>query len=153
MLWFVREIFPTIIEQIPDVHLIITGDHSNLPMPPSRNITLAGYVDDIKTCVASCAISIAPLLSGGGTRLKVLEAMALGTPVVATSKGAEGLNAVNNEHLLLADTPVEFAKSIIKLLDDNNLRLQIAENARRFVAEKYSWDKILSEYLNLIETI
>ncbi len=77
MLWFVREVFPHILEQVPDAHLIITGDRADLPFPSNQNITLAGYVDDIKSLIASSCVSIAPLLSGGGTRLKILEAMAV----------------------------------------------------------------------------
>ena len=103
MQWFVGRVFPLILEQIPDVELIITGDHANLPLPKTQNVTLAGYVDDIKSLVASCDVSLAPLWSGGGTRLKILEAMACGTSVVATSKGAEGLLVQNGRHLLITD--------------------------------------------------
>jgi glycosyltransferase involved in cell wall biosynthesis len=153
MLWFVGEVFPLILEKIPDTQLIITGDHANLPLPSLRNITLVGYVDDIKSLIASCSISIAPLLSGGGTRLKILEAMALGTPVVATSKGTEGLDATNHEHVFVADTPAEFAKCVINLLGDENLRLQLVKNARLLLYEKYNWRTRLPDYLGLISAI
>lgn len=153
MLWFVGEVFPLILEKIPDTKLIVTGDHGNLPLPSMKNITLAGYVDDIKSLIASCSISIAPLLSGGGTRLKILEAMALGTSVVATSKGIEGLDATNKEHIFVADTPAEFAKCVINLLGDENLRLRLANNARLLVYEKYNWEALLPHYLRLINAI
>jgi glycosyltransferase involved in cell wall biosynthesis len=151
MTWFVGEVFPLILTKIPDVQLIITGDHENLPLPSLRNVTLAGYVDDIKSLVASCAVSIAPLLSGGGTRLKILEAMALGTPVVATSKGAEGLEARAGEHLLVGDDAGEFAECVIKTLQDESLRLRLAESAHRLVCEKYNWGSVLPAYLRLLE--
>jgi polysaccharide biosynthesis protein PslH len=153
MLWFVGEVFPLILRHVPDTQLIITGEHAGLPLPSSQNITLAGHVDDIKALVASCVISIAPLLSGGGTRLKILEAMALGIPVVATVKGAEGLDVVNNEHLLLADTPVEFAKSVISLLVNDELYRRLEKNSGLLVRTKYDWDMVLPNYLKLINTI
>ncbi len=153
MVWFVGEVFPLILEQIPNTQLIITGDHANLPLPSTKNITLAGHVDDIKSLIASCTVSIAPLLSGGGTRLKILEAMALGVPVVATSKGAEGLNAIDGEHILLADSPAKYTEDIIWLLKDEDFRRQLAKNASFFVRAKYNWGAVLSDFSKLIYTL
>lgn len=153
MVWFVGEVFPRVLERIPEAHLIITGGHENLPLPPARNVTLAGYVEDIKSLIASCAVSIAPLLSGGGTRLKIVEAMALRTPVVATSKGAEGLEAQSGEHLFVADSPAEFAECVIKILQDETLCLRLAENAHRLVREKYNWGSVLPAYLRLLDAV
>ena len=153
MLWFVGEVFPLILEQIPDTQLIITGDHANLPMPSTQNITLSGYVDDIKSLIASCSISIAPLLSGGGTRLKILEAMALGTPVVATSKGAEGLDARSGDHLLVADSSHEFAESVIKLLKDGGESQKLISNAQQLVRRDYDWTAVFAVYLEMVENI
>jgi glycosyltransferase involved in cell wall biosynthesis len=153
MVWFVGQVFPLILERVPEAHLTITGGHENLPLPAMQNVTLAGYVEDIKTLIASCAVSLAPLLSGGGTRLKILEAMALKTPVVATSKGAEGLEAKHGEHLLVADSPAEFAESVIKILQDEALRRQLAENAHRLVREKYNWGSVLPAYFRLLEAL
>lgn len=151
MLWFIQEVYPRIRSQVAGVHLVITGDHANLPLPSMEGLTLAGYVEDIKPLVASSCVSIAPLLSGGGTRLKILEAMALGTPVVSTSKGAEGLDAINGEHLLIGDDPVAFADSIVKVLTDNQLRTRIAAGAHEFVKEKYNWNTVLPRFLQLVE--
>ncbi|HKI53605.1 MAG TPA: glycosyltransferase family 4 protein, partial [Anaerolineales bacterium] len=153
MLWFIGEVFPLILEQVPGTQLVITGDHDDLPLPSSKNITLAGFVDDIKSLVASCSISVVPLLSGGGTRLKILEAMALGTPVVATPKGAEGLDVNNNEHILIANSSAEFADCVIRLLNDEGMRLQIAEKADMLVREKYDWSDALSTYSKLIQSL
>jgi glycosyltransferase involved in cell wall biosynthesis len=153
MKWFVGEVFPLILERIPVAHLIITGDHQNLPLPSTKNITLAGYVDDVKSLTASCTMSIAPLLSGGGTRLKILEAMALGTPVVATSKGAEGLDARRGEHLLIADSAGDFAESTVRLLKEAGLRQQLAANSQKMVREKYDWGGIMPSFLRLLAGI
>lgn len=153
MAWFIGEVFPLILNRIPDAQLIITGDHANLTLPSLQNVTQTGFVDDVKPLIASSSVSIAPLLSGGGTRLKILEAMALGTPVVSTSKGAEGLDARHGEHFLRADAPTEFAECVIKLLKDQALRLRLSDNARRLVQEKYNWAGALSDYSRLVQSI
>lgn len=153
MSWFVREVFPKILEQMPEVQLVITGDHANLHLPPVPNITLTGYVDNIKSLVSSSRISLAPLLTGGGTRLKILEAMALGTPVVATSKGAEGLDVIPGEHLLIADTPDEFLDCVSALLKDDGLYKKLSVNGKLFVKENYNWNSIMPRFLCLVERI
>ncbi len=153
MLWFVGEVFPLVLQQVPEAKLVITGDHENLPLPSSQNITLAGYVEDIKSLIAASAVAIAPLQSGGGTRLKILEAMAIGTPVVATSKGAEGLDAKNGEHLLVTDEPKMFASHVINLLQDRALHKKISINAASLVAEKYDWSKVMLKFFELIKEI
>jgi polysaccharide biosynthesis protein PslH len=151
MQWFVKAVFPRVLEQIPDARVLITGDHANLLLPSLANITLAGYVDDVKSVIAASAVSLAPLLSGGGTRLKILEAMALGTPVVATSKGAEGLAGVPGEHLLIADTPEDFAGRVVQLLTDSHLRTRISQRAREFVKQKYNWEVVLPQFLQIVD--
>jgi len=153
MVWFVRDVFPRILEEIPQAQLVITGDHAGLPLPPSPNVTLAGFVDDIGSLIASSAVSLAPLWSGGGTRLKILEAMAIGTPVVATSKGAEGLDARNREHLFIADSPESFAGEVIRLLRDQGLGDRISSNARQLVRENYDWMGVMPRLLSLLTKV
>ncbi len=150
MQWFVEEVFPFILEKIPAAKLIITGDHASLPLPSTRNVTLAGYVDDVKSLIASSTAALAPLWSGGGTRLKILEAMALGTPVIATSKGAEGLDAVPGKHLFISDDPREFAEAAICLLQDTELHKQVSATARQFVRENYDWKDMMPIFLSLV---
>lgn len=151
MCWFIREVFPHVLKQIPDANLIITGNHANKSLPSQKNVTLTGYIDDIKSLIASCSVSIAPILSGGGTRLKILEAMALGVPVVATSKGAEGLDAQNGEHLLIADDPDAFAKSVIKILEDKSFHDHLSSNAYFFVKKNYAYSTVMPQFINLVE--
>lgn len=153
MLWFVGEVFPLVLKQIPDAKLVITGDHENLPLPSSQNISLAGFVEDIKSLIASSTVAIAPLQSGGGTRLKILEAMAIGTPVVATSKGAEGLDAKTGEHLLVTDEPKMFATYVINLIQDRALHEKISVNATALVAEQYDCSKVMLKFFSLIKEI
>ena len=151
MVWYLREVNPLVQAQIPDVQLSITGDHANLPLPAANNVTLTGFVDDIRSWIASSCISLAPIFMGGGTRLKILEAMALRTPVVATSKGAEGLDVEHGKHLLLADTPQAFAQAIVELLRNPDRYRQIADNGYQLIAEKYDWPSVTPHFLHLVE--
>ena len=95
----------------------------------------------------------APLHTGGGTRLKILEAMALGTPVVATSKGAEGLDVQAGQHLLIADTPQDFAAQVIRLLREPGLRRRLAENGQQLVQQRYDWAGVLPRFLDLVDQV
>jgi glycosyltransferase involved in cell wall biosynthesis len=153
MIWFLREVFPLVLEEVPDTHLIITGKHGNRPLPSTQNVTLTGFVDDIRPYVMSAAVSLAPIWTGGGTRLKILEAMALGTAVVATSKGAEGLNVQSGKHIFLADEPVAFARAIVKVLQNPNLRKKLADNAQQHLRNNYDWSVIMPQLFQLIEEI
>lgn len=153
MLWFIRDVFPLVLNQIPDAQLIITGDPAGYLLPESKNVIHAGYVDEVKSLIASCDVSLAPLWYGGGTRLKIVEAMAIGTPVVATSKGAEGLQVQNGEHLLIADKPDEFARHLINLLLNNGLRTRLSENAMQLVKDNYDWKVIKPRFLRLVDQV
>jgi glycosyltransferase involved in cell wall biosynthesis len=152
MQWFVSEVFPRILSRLPETRLVITGDTADLPLPPVPNVTRTGYVEDVKPLIASSRVSIAPLLIGGGTRLKILEAMAMGTPVVSTSKGAEGLDSIPDEHLLLADSPAEFAEQVIRVLKDNTLHEKLSAKARELVKGKYNWEVVIPHFLDLVES-
>ena len=153
MTWFVDNVYPLVQAKIPDISLTITGNHNNLPLPAGKNITLTGFVDDVRPLIAQSWISIVPLHVGGGTRLKILEAMALKTPVIATSKGAEGLDAEHNKHLFIVDSPEDFADSIVKLHHNTQLRQDLVSNAYKLIQEKYDWTATIPKYLNLIEQV
>ena len=96
---------------------------------------------------------VVPVRIGGGTRLKILEAMALGTPVIATTKGAEGLVVTPEANILVADDPAQFAAQPVRLLRDLTLRRRLAENGRRVVEEKYSWRSIGEQFNQLLESV
>ncbi len=153
MKWFLREVFPIVRSKAPDSHLLITGNTAGFPLPSTENLTLTGYVEDVRPLIAGSTISLVPILSGGGTRIKILEAMALKTPVIATSKGAEGLDVQDGENILLADTPKEFSEAILQLMDNRALRERIAQNAYQLVQEKYNWQRVIPKLLNLIESV
>jgi len=156
MQYFLTEIFPLICQAQPSVNLKITGridgvDLSQLPL--DGNVTLTGYLDDVRPTVAGSWACIVPLRIGSGTRLKILEAMALGTPVISTSKGAEGLEVSPGEDILIADEPQEFAWQTLRLLGDTNLRQRLVLNARTLVERKYTWKQIGAQFCGLAETL
>lgn len=151
MQWFLREVFPQVQAQHPAVTLTITGDHANLPLPAAPNVELTGVVPDVRPRIAESWCSIVPIHSGGGTRLKILEAMALGTPVITTSKGVEGIDAQDGVHLLIADTPQAFVAALLRLFHEAGLRERLATQARRLVHTKYDWSATLPHFLQLIE--
>ena len=135
--WLLREVFPRIRAAMPAARLTITGAAGAHPLPRVEGVTLTGHVPDIRPVVARATVSLVPIRAGGGTRLKILEAMALGTPVVSTSKGAEGLDVASGEHLLVADTPEGFARETVRLLREPGLRARLAEAGRRRVEATY----------------
>jgi glycosyltransferase involved in cell wall biosynthesis len=156
MSFFLREVFPIIVRENPDVKLTITGSTSGVDLSGLRlngRVWLSGYVDDVRALIARAAICVVPIREGGGTRLKILEAMALGTPVVSTTKGAEGLEVVDGEHLLLADDAHFFAQRTLDLLRTPRLRQRLTENARRLVEQKYDWEEIGRGFVSLVEEV
>ena len=146
--YFLNEIFPLIIKQIPDVKLKITGKTDGIDinsLPHHQNVLFTGYVPDIRPVVKSSMVCVVPIQVGGGTRLKILEAMALGTPVVSTSKGAEGLHLEHGKDLLIADSPEDFANAVILVMRDRKLQNQLMENAIQTVTSLYSWNGIAEQ--------
>ena len=154
MHWFLAEVYPLIKAEQPAASLTITGaldgvDLRGLALDAS--VQLTGFVEDVRLPVAEGTVAVAPIRQGGGTRLKILEAMALGTPVVATTKGAEGLNVIDGEHLLLADTPRAFAQAVLTLLASEAARTALAAHARRLVEAQYDWREIGARFVALVE--
>jgi glycosyltransferase involved in cell wall biosynthesis len=145
MAFFLSDVLPLIRSRHPDVTLRITGRTDGVPLHRlvlDEQVTLTGYVEDIRPVLAQSQVCVVPLLTGGGTRLKILEAMALGTPVVSTSRGAEGLDVTSKEELLIADEPAQFADAVLSLLVDQDLRDRLIVNGRRLVHARYGWDQI-----------
>jgi glycosyltransferase involved in cell wall biosynthesis len=136
ILWFVKEIFPYIREEMPAAKLTIVG--SNAPPEIKRlggqpGIEFVGYVNDTGPCLDRAAVSIAPLRFGGGMKGKVTEAMSAGLPIVTTTFGAQGLPIVHGKHLLIADTPQHFAASVVSLLKDQRMALQMGADAQQLI--------------------
>lgn len=150
MSWFLSDIFPSIQAKIPWAQLTITGETGNRSLPGFSNVVLTGNVSDVYPLIGASAASLAPLRIGGGTRLKILESFALHTPVVATSKGVEGLEVRNGEHLLIADDASDFAGAVLRLLRDRDYAQAISDNAFKLVQKLYDWPSVLPQFLNLV---
>lgn len=143
--YFVTKILPIIRQSKPDCKVAIVGRSPGKDIlemgQRDANIVVSGTVPDIRPYLWGSAIAIVPLRVGGGTRLKIYEAMAAKLPVISTTVGAEGLPVVHGKNILLADTPEDFAQQCINLLDSPDLRCQLAENAWNMVSSEYSWER------------
>ncbi len=143
MLWFGREAWPLILKNRPETTLAIVGQRPHPRLDALRGvagITITGWVADVRPYIAGATVYVAPLRVGGGTRIKLLQAMATGVAIVATSLGAEGFPVTHRRHLVLADTPEDFAQAVLTLLDDSEERARLAVAARRLAESTYSWD-------------
>jgi glycosyltransferase involved in cell wall biosynthesis len=151
ILFFVDAILPLIKQQCPDASLEVVGRSPSRKLQAlaqtEKSLHLTGWVDDIRPFVARGAVCIVPLRIGGGTRLKIFEAMAMNKAVISTSVGAEGLPVCSGKNILLADTPSAFADSVISLLRDSNQRHRLGSAARVLVQENYSWSKIVESFI------
>ncbi len=154
--FFLSEIFPLIRARLPEAHLRITGNTAGVStekFSTIQNVTLTGYLNDVRSVVAESWACVVPLREGGGTRLKILESMALGTPVVTTTKGSEGLDVEAGKHVLIADHPVDFAENTLRILQDRQLRIQLVSNAYQLVKEKYDWVTIGKHFSLSVENV
>jgi glycosyltransferase involved in cell wall biosynthesis len=144
MLHMIRDIMPLVRRERPDVKLVVVGRgvSDELAAVANASIQFAGGVPDVRPYVAGAAVSVVPLRAGSGTRLKILEAMALGCPVVSTSVGAEGLDLVNGIHALISDGPDAFAASILSLLAAPERAKELARAGRTLAESKYAWSVI-----------
>ncbi|MHC4271739.1 MAG: TIGR03087 family PEP-CTERM/XrtA system glycosyltransferase [Planctomycetota bacterium] len=152
--WFHDKVLPMIKKEYPQVQFFIVGSN---PASKVRNLStnngvkVTGFVEDIRPFYNSADISIIPLRLGRGIQNKALEAMAMEKPVVATSKAVEGIKAVTENHLLVADSPTEFAAKICSLLKDKSQRKLLGKNARKFVEKNYNWDKNLQKLEKILQ--
>ncbi len=153
--FFAAEILPHIRKERPNCRLIIAGRR---PASAIRDVAerdsaieVTGTVPDVRPYLWGSTISIVPLRIGGGTRLKIFEAMAAKVPVVSTSVGAEGLPVTNDEHIAIADEPELFARRCLDLLGDARKRQQMTDQAWELVSTRFSWDRIGREFESAIE--
>ena len=153
--WFAAEMLPLVVARHPAVRLEVTGRSDGIVLSPATAgmpVELIGYVEDVRSRIQSSRAAIVPLRVGGGTRLKILEALALGTPVISTSKGAEGLDLMPGRDLLIADTPAAFADAVLCVLKDDVLHAALAQ-AGRNAAAHYDWRLIGPKFIALAEAV
>jgi glycosyltransferase involved in cell wall biosynthesis len=143
VLWFAHEVYPLIRQQRPDVHFDIVGAR-----PPqeivalgrdSIGINVTGYVADPTPYLQRSALMVVPLRAGGGMRVKILNAMAQGIPIVSTTLGCEGIEVVPGENILIADTPVDFAAAVLRLLEDPAQAACLGAAGRRLIEQTYDY--------------
>ena len=149
VLWFADEVLPHISAAGSEAHLYIVGQkpHERLQrLGELDNITITGWVEDPRPYIAGSDVYVVPLRMGGGTRLKVLEAMAMGKAIVSTSLGCEGFPVTNGTELVIEDTPVGFAQAVRRLLDDAGERSGLGARALRFVQNRYGWEAIVPRF-------
>jgi sugar transferase (PEP-CTERM/EpsH1 system associated) len=154
MLWMGHEVWPLIRRRRPESRMAIVGQRPHPRLEPLRKeagITITGWVPDVRPYIAGGTVYVAPLRVGGGTRLKLLQAMAMGAAIVATSLGAEGFPVTHGRELLLADTPGDFAQAVLRLLEDPEQRSQMGRSARRFVEATYGWDTLVPKLETLYD--
>jgi glycosyltransferase involved in cell wall biosynthesis len=142
----IEQILPRLQEIYPDCRLILGGKSPTPYMleaaKQNPGIVVTGLVQDIRPYLSISSVVIVPLLQGGGTRLKILEAFAAGRPVVSTTKGAEGLRVEDGKHLLIKNSIDELVAGVCELWADPDLGQTIAQNAYELVKAEYSWESV-----------
>lgn len=144
MCWFLDKVFPIIRSKEPRATLTIVGSRPSaaLQKRATEGVTITGYVEDVRPPVARGQVYVVPLLVGGGTRLKAVEAMSMKKAIVTTSVGCEGIDLRQEESALFADQPEAFANAVLRLFGDAPLRSRLAERAQAIAREHYGWDTI-----------
>ncbi len=146
VLWFSRQVWPKVVAQIPEATFTIAGKNPPAEIRSltkngigSSSIRVTGYVPDPTPFLERTGAFIVPLLSGGGMRVKIIDAWRWGLPIISTSLGAEGIRCIPGENILIADDPLAFAQAIIKVLQEHSLAERLRLNGRRWVEENFNW--------------
>ena len=153
--YFTEQIMPRIKQSVPGVTLTVVGrdPYPGLVELSKRDpsVIVTGRVDDVRPYMEEAAVYVVPLRIGGGTRLKIYEAMAMEKPIVSTSIGAEGLPVTNGMEILLADTPESFADDVVKLLKDRTLADDVGQRAAARVRKEFGWDTVAADFAVICE--
>jgi glycosyltransferase involved in cell wall biosynthesis len=145
VLWFAEDVFPIIQHRIPGARFYIVGQRPHARLDALRDrpgVVITGRVEETQPYIAGARVYVIPLRSGGGTRFKVLEAMAIGCPIVSTRMGCDGFPVTPEVEVLLADEPQDFANRVVELMENEQRREQLVEAASAFV-QGYDWSRIV----------
>ena len=154
--FFAEDILPLIQKSVPDVKFTIVGGNPServQQLAHEEGIEVTGRVPEIKPYFDEATIFVVPLRIGSGTRLKILEALAMGKAVVSTTVGAEGLSLQNRDEIIIADEPVAFAEEVVHLLTIPSLRREIGENGRKRVEQDYDWRNIGEKLVGIYQSV
>ncbi len=141
--WFLRQIYPLVRQQRPDVQFDVVGSRPPAELlalnDSGQGINVTGYVEDPTPYQQRAAVMIVPLLAGGGMRVKILQSLAEGIPIVSTTLGGEGIGVTGGEDILIADEPDDFAAAVLRVLNDRALAQRLSQNGRRLAESKYDY--------------
>lgn len=153
--WFIKNVWNQIRMELPDIKLYLAGRKmpEDLIKYPPDHIEVLGEVESANSFMNSKAIMVVPLLTAGGMRVKIIEAMALGKVVIATRIGAEGIDYIPGEHLIIANTPAEFTNEIVALIKDKKRVDQIGLNARKLIEDKYDNKLLTRDLINFYRSL
>jgi glycosyltransferase involved in cell wall biosynthesis len=154
VLWFYNDVYPLIKKKIPKVKLYIVGKSPAkeiLQLSADESVLVTGYVKDLRPYFSHAWVVVAPLSDNFGVKVRVLQAMAVGKPVVSTSMVTSGIDVSAGENIILADDPRDFAERVIELLTNEELRNRIGANARKLMEEEYSWERLTDELNKVLE--
>jgi glycosyltransferase involved in cell wall biosynthesis len=154
-IYFCEEILPLIRKRIDNVEVWLVGREPDARVLKLNNtyIHVTGLVESVIPYYKRSIVTVVPLRSGGGTRLKILESMALNRPVVSTTIGCEGLDVVDGDHILIADEPNKFAEKVIQLIENKTLREHIKQNARCLIEDRYDWDQLANNLIQVYSSM
>lgn len=156
MLFFARQVWPLLKNTIPGINMHVVGES-----PPQEIVDLSkadnnyhvhGFVDDIKNIFYKAGIYVCPISDGGGTKLKILDAMAMGKPIVAHPVACEGIDMIDRKNVLFAETPEEYLANIKKLIENRALIEELGANNRKLILDRYSYHVIGNDLLKLLES-
>lgn len=154
VLWFGQHVWPLIQNRRPQTTFAIVGQRPHPRLDLLRDmpgVTITGYVSDVRPYIAGATVYVAPLRVGGGTRLKLLEAMAMAKPIVSTTVGAEGFPVVNGQEIILTDEPEAFAGQVLSLLDNPARRRELGQAGQTFAQANYGWDALVPQLEKVYE--
>ncbi len=142
--FFLDEIFPRILERYPECTITIIGKNppASILRRANDNIIVTGFVEDTRPYIKNASVYVVPLRMGGGTRLKIMEALAMKKPLVTTSVGCEGIEVVDRESVLIADDPQAFADAVTELFENEEFARRLTEDGYKLVQDKYGWQNI-----------
>jgi glycosyltransferase involved in cell wall biosynthesis len=153
--YFIKEIMPLIRQSVPGVVLTVVGrnPYQSLVDLSKRDssVVVTGRVEDVRPYMERASVYVVPIRIGGGTRLKIYEAMAMEKPIVSTTVGAEGLPVKDCEELLLADEPSSFAEAVVRVLQQEAFATELGNRAARVVRERFGWDKVSATFAEICE--